>query len=123
MSENQYVMHTPRFELLSRDNYDTWRIQVEALLIKNDGWDFVSDATPAPAIEGADATALTAAEAAYKAWLMKLQKSQIRPDPQHFALRAEGDQELQTHRMRYGQSWNRRTHQKRPRVKSRCTNS
>lgn len=31
-----------RIELLSKDNYDTWCIQAEALLIKNDGWEYAS---------------------------------------------------------------------------------
>lgn len=33
---------TSRIELLSKDNYDTWSMQVEALLIKNDVWDYVN---------------------------------------------------------------------------------
>ena len=31
-----------RIELLMKDNYDTWQIQVEALLVKNDTWQYVS---------------------------------------------------------------------------------
>jgi hypothetical protein len=31
-----------RFESLNRENYDTWKIHMEALLIKNDEWEFVS---------------------------------------------------------------------------------
>lgn len=40
-----------RIELLSKDNYDTWGMQVEALLVKNDLWEYVcgSKALPEPA--------------------------------------------------------------------------
>ncbi|XP_076388107.1 uncharacterized protein LOC143264517 [Megachile rotundata] len=31
-----------RIEPLGKDNYDTWKIQVEALLIKNDNWKYVN---------------------------------------------------------------------------------
>ncbi|KZC15202.1 hypothetical protein WN55_00969 [Dufourea novaeangliae] len=31
-----------RLELLNKDNFDTWRMQVEALLTKNDLWQYVS---------------------------------------------------------------------------------
>ena len=34
---NSYL-HNP----LGRDNYDTWKIHIEALLVKNDTWDYVS---------------------------------------------------------------------------------
>lgn len=30
-------------KLLKRDNYETWKIQMQALLIKNDAWSYVSD--------------------------------------------------------------------------------
>ncbi|KAJ8665746.1 hypothetical protein QAD02_007408 [Eretmocerus hayati] len=30
-------------EKLSRDNYDTWKLHTEAILIKNDGWDHVNE--------------------------------------------------------------------------------
>lgn len=32
----------PRIELLGRSNFDTWKIQIEALLIKNDLWNYVN---------------------------------------------------------------------------------
>jgi hypothetical protein len=31
-----------RMELLCKDNYDTWKMQMEALLIKNDAWDYAN---------------------------------------------------------------------------------
>ncbi|KMQ86371.1 retrovirus-related pol polyprotein from transposon tnt 1-94, partial [Lasius niger] len=45
-----------RIEPLKKDNYDTWKIQVRALLIKNDGWGYVDGTTVKPAT-GADAIA------------------------------------------------------------------
>lgn len=52
-----------RFEPLNRENYDTWRIHVEALLFKNDEWDFVSGVSVKPepiAGNAANATAISA---------------------------------------------------------------
>lgn len=37
-----------RIELLSKDNYDTWRIQMEALLIKNKSWGYVNGKNKKP---------------------------------------------------------------------------
>lgn len=39
-----------RFELLSKDNYEAWKIHVEALLIKNDLWEYVSGDKPIPVV-------------------------------------------------------------------------
>jgi len=36
------VAHSTRIEQLTKDNYDTWSVQVQALLIKNDAWGYVS---------------------------------------------------------------------------------
>nr|XP_012134903.1 PREDICTED: uncharacterized protein LOC105661794 [Megachile rotundata] len=33
---------TTRIEPLNKDNYDTWKMQIEAILIKNDLWQYVS---------------------------------------------------------------------------------
>lgn len=35
-----------RIELLNRDNYDTWKIQMQALLTKNETWDYVNGRKP-----------------------------------------------------------------------------
>lgn len=32
-----------RIELLSKDNYDIWAIQMEAIFTKNDAWGYISD--------------------------------------------------------------------------------
>jgi len=40
--------NTIRLETLSKHNYDTWKIQAEALLIKNDSWGYVSGEIPKP---------------------------------------------------------------------------
>ena len=31
-----------RIETLNKENYDTWKMQIEALLIKNDAWGYVN---------------------------------------------------------------------------------
>ena len=71
MANNQDVTHTPRFNVLTRENYDTWRIQAKALFVKNDVWDYISGETPTPALAANNATAAekTVAENAHKAWL------------------------------------------------------
>jgi len=41
-----------RIEALNKENYDTWRMHMEALLIKNDLWQYVSgDAVKPEAME------------------------------------------------------------------------
>lgn len=39
-----------RFDLLRKDNYDTWKVQVRAVLIKNDAWGYVSGAVVKPEV-------------------------------------------------------------------------
>lgn len=46
MSANSVV----RIEALGRDNYDTWKLQMRALLVKNDAWGYVSGETSKPEI-------------------------------------------------------------------------
>jgi len=41
---------TVRIELLDKENYDTWKIQMEALLIKNDAWTYVNGEKPKPTV-------------------------------------------------------------------------
>ena len=43
-----------RIELLTKENFDTWQIQVEALLTKNDTWGYVSGELPAPSVTAGD---------------------------------------------------------------------
>jgi hypothetical protein len=45
MGSNQLA----RIETLNKENYDTWKMQMEALLIKNDAWSYVNGATVKPA--------------------------------------------------------------------------
>lgn len=42
------VNGTARFELLSNNNYDTWKIQMRAILIKNDAWIYVDGSCVKP---------------------------------------------------------------------------
>ena len=37
-----------RIETLNKENYDTWKMQMEALLIKNDAWSYVNGDTVKP---------------------------------------------------------------------------
>ena len=58
------VVNSSRLETFSKDNYDTWRIQVEAILIKNDTWDYVCGEKVKPAVIEGDA----ASKEAYDTW-------------------------------------------------------
>lgn len=65
------VVNSTRLETLSKDNYDTWRIQVEALLIKNDAWEYVTgEKTKSEIVEGDAASA-----AAQKTWIVQDRKA------------------------------------------------
>lgn len=57
-----------RIETLGRDNYDTWKLQMRALLIKNDAWDYVSGEISKPA-----SVANNAAEV--RDWIVKDEKA------------------------------------------------
>lgn len=39
-----------RIESLKRDNYDTWRMHMEAILVKNDAWTYISGECSKPAL-------------------------------------------------------------------------
>lgn len=64
MSANSVV----RIEALGRDNYDTWKLQMRALLVKNDAWGFVSGDITKP-----EPTATNAAE--IREWNVKDEKA------------------------------------------------
>jgi len=68
------VINSTRIETLSRDNYDTWCIQAEALLIKNDTWGYVSGEKPKPEVIGEGAER-TASQAAYDRWVIEDRKA------------------------------------------------
>lgn len=57
-----------RIELLTKDNFDSWKLQIEALLVMNDTWEYVSGERVKPEIVGEDAAARAASEAETKAW-------------------------------------------------------
>ena len=81
--------HTMRFEMLSRDNYDPWKIQAEALLVKNDFWSYVSGDSPRPALF---ADSNEQAQTAHKTWTKADQKAKadlilaIKPSELHHIL-------------------------------------
>ena len=39
-----------KFEVLNQDNYDTWKLQMRAILIKNDAWGYVSSKIVKPEV-------------------------------------------------------------------------
>lgn len=57
-----------RIEVLTKENYDTWKMQVEALLTKNDLWEYVSGENVLPALVPGDAATVSAGVAAQNAW-------------------------------------------------------
>jgi len=59
------TINSTRLETLTKDNYDTWVIRAEALLIKNDNWCYVSGEKPCPISHTDDDIT---ARAAIKAW-------------------------------------------------------
>jgi len=59
-------VNSTRLEALTKDNYDTWVIQVEALLVKNDNWCYVSGEKPCPKSRGDDDDPRT--QIAIEAW-------------------------------------------------------
>lgn len=61
-----------KFEVLTKENYDTWKIQMRAILIKNDAWGYVSGALAKP---GTDAT--PEAKSAWEAADLKAQSDII----------------------------------------------
>ena len=59
--------YSTRLELLTRDNYDTWKIQAEALCIKHDTWGYISGEIKEPTVS-TDVTTRAAQTEALKAW-------------------------------------------------------
>lgn len=51
---------TMKFEALSRENYETWKIQMRALLVKNDLWGYVGGAKVKPEIIDGDEASVEA---------------------------------------------------------------
>ena len=58
MSGQQWV----KIEPLSKENYDTWKLQIEALLVKTDNWDYVSGKLKRPSVIENDANSAKAAD-------------------------------------------------------------
>jgi len=40
--------YSDRIEMLGKENYETWKIHIESVLIVHDGWDYVSGRKPKP---------------------------------------------------------------------------
>lgn len=59
------MANSVRIELLRKDNYDSWSMQVEALMTKNGTWTYASGDAPMPAVTAGNA----ASKGAAKTWL------------------------------------------------------
>lgn len=59
-------MNTVRLEALTSENYDSWRIHAQVLLIKNDTWGYVSGDIPKPELQPNPSEAQSTA---YKTWI------------------------------------------------------
>ncbi|GBN03966.1 hypothetical protein AVEN_20934-1 [Araneus ventricosus] len=57
-------------EKLSKDNYDSWKLQIEAILVKNDHWNFVTGAERKPEVTGDEINATAVAK-----WISDDQKA------------------------------------------------
>lgn len=68
------TINSTRIETLSKDNYDTSRIQAEALLVKNDTWGYVSGEKLVPVIIGEKSMRATS-QAAHDAWIVQDRKA------------------------------------------------
>ncbi|KRZ66491.1 hypothetical protein T08_10881, partial [Trichinella sp. T8] len=53
---------TVKIELLGKENYDTWKLQAQAILVKNDLWEFVNGTKRRPKIVKDDESSLEAAQ-------------------------------------------------------------
>jgi len=51
-----------RIEVLNRENYDTWKMQMRALLMKNDKWGYVNGKITKPEVIFGDAATTMAAQ-------------------------------------------------------------
>ncbi|KMQ88628.1 retrovirus-related pol polyprotein from transposon tnt 1-94 [Lasius niger] len=67
------IVNSTRIEMLNRNNYDTWSIQVEALLIKSDLWEYASGRKVKPEVRQGDQQA--AQQAALDAWIAQDRKA------------------------------------------------
>lgn len=60
-----------RIDALNRENYNTWKMHMEALLIKNNAWGYVSGTKPRPEVMPND----SASRMAYDAWTINDRKT------------------------------------------------
>ena len=70
------TINSTRIELLTKDNYETWMMQVEALLTKGDLWQYVSGEKLKPeTYEGTDPATRAAKEASIQLWIKEDKKA------------------------------------------------
>ena len=68
MANCSNLTYTTRIETLTRENNDTWRIQAEALFVRNDTWQYISEESQQPPAT-ATGDGKAAAEKAFKDWM------------------------------------------------------
>ncbi|CAL1671560.1 unnamed protein product, partial [Lasius platythorax] len=44
----EFSGNTTRIPLLSRDNYDTWKLRIQAIMVRNKTWPYASGRNPRP---------------------------------------------------------------------------
>jgi len=67
--------HYPdRMEMLGKENYETWKIHMESVLVVHDGWDYVSGLKPKPSEDARDETTLEA----IRSWKREDQKAKAK---------------------------------------------
>ncbi|KMQ86502.1 rna-dependent dna polymerase [Lasius niger] len=64
-------INSVRIEPLNKDNFDTWKIQMQALLVKTEGWQYVSGQNVKPALVANNIVSA----AAVKAWELNDEKA------------------------------------------------
>ena len=74
MAYSSNTTYSTRLEVLSCDNYDTWRIQADALFIKNDTWAYVCGENKPPVASG-EGVDRAEAEIKYMEWMAANRKA------------------------------------------------
>lgn len=69
------ALHLNRIEPLSKENFETWKMQVEALLTKHDLWEYVSGTKEKPAVVTGSEEVVTANTKARAEWTIADKKA------------------------------------------------
>jgi len=73
--DSKMTTHYPdRMEMLGKENYKTWKIHMESVLVVHDGWDYASGSKLQPAEDAGDANTLEAV----RLWKRENQKAKAK---------------------------------------------